>query len=103
MIARIYQPARNAMQSGQAKVDTWILEYAPQSSKKIDPLMGWIGSSDMESQIKLTFESKDEAITFAKTKGIIYSIQDPKLRKHIIRQNGYAENFATNRKGSWTH
>lgn len=103
MTARIYQPARNAMQSGQAKTKNWILEYAPEEPRAVDPLMGWTSSGDMDSQIKLTFESKDAAIAYAQSKGIAYSVQEPKPRKHNVRAGGYGENFATNRRGVWTH
>ncbi len=103
MIARIYQPARNAMQSGQAKTKNWVLETVSTDAKTIDPLMGWTGSSDTEAQVKLTFDSKEAAIEYANAKGIVYSVTDPKPRKHVVRQGGYAENFATNRRGVWTH
>jgi len=103
MIARIYQPARNAMQSGQGKTKTWVLETVASSAKTIDPLMGWTGSSDTETQVKLSFESKDAAIEYANANGIAYSVAEPKPRKHNIRQGGYGENFATDRRGTWTH
>ena len=64
MTARIYRPARNAMQSGQAK-DQWLLEYEPEAARQIEPLMGWTSSTDMRSQVKLKFDSKDEAIAYA--------------------------------------
>lgn len=103
MSAKIYQPARNAMQSGQAKTKIWVLEYAPEERRVVDPLMGWTGSGDMNSQVKLTFESKEAAIEYAQSKGIAFSIQEPQKRKPVIRNAGYAENFATNRRGAWTH
>ena len=64
MTARIYLPARNAMQAGQAK-DKWILEYEPESPRQTEPLMGWTSSSDMRSQVNLRFDSKEEAIAYA--------------------------------------
>jgi len=103
MSARIYQPARNAMQSGQGKTKSWVLEFAPAEARSVDPLMGWTGSSDMNSQVKLTFESKEEAIEYATSKGLAYSVDEPKARKHVVRQGGYGDNFATNRRETWTH
>lgn len=103
MLARIYQPARNAMQSGQGKTKTWILEYMPDAPRAVDPLMGWTSSNDMESQVKLTFSSKEDAIAYANTKGVAYRVEIPKPRKHVLRQGGYGENFSTNRKETWTH
>ncbi len=103
MGARIYQPARNAMQSGQAKTKIWVLEFAPAESRQVDPLMGWTSSGDMNSQVRLTFDSKKAAIDYAAEKGIACSVTDPQKRKPIIRAGGYGENFATNRRAIWTH
>lgn len=103
MRARIYQPARNAMQSGQAKTKEWVLDYAPASARDIDPLMGWTSSSDTQTQVRLKFDSKEAAIAYAEEKGIDYIIQEPKKRAHNLRPGGYGDNFATNRRTVWTH
>ncbi len=103
MRARIYQPARTAMQSGTAKTKSWVLEYAPQSPRAVDPLMGWTSSDDMDSQVRLRFSTKEAALDYAKAHGIDAIVQDPKMRKPNIRKGGYGENFATNRRGAWTH
>ena len=66
MLAKIYQPARNAMTSGQAKTKTWMLEFNPEEARKIDPLMGWTSSGDMNSQVRLMFESKEAAVDYAR-------------------------------------
>ena len=102
MLARIYQPARNAMQSGQSKTD-WVLEFAPEAQKQIDPLMGWTGSGDMSSQVRIKFDSKDAAIAYAEKNGLAYRIDEPKVRKHMIKPGGYGGNFAFNRRTAWTH
>ncbi|PWG18006.1 ETC complex I subunit [Salibaculum griseiflavum] len=103
MRARIYQPARNAMQSGTAKTKHWVLEYAPASQREVDPLMGWTSSSDTQSQVRLRFDTKDEAIAYAEAHGIDAIVREPKKRSANIRPMGYGENFATNRRGAWTH
>jgi ETC complex I subunit conserved region len=103
MRARIYQPARTAMQSGSAKTHQWVLEFAPAASREIDPLMGWTSSGDTESQVRLRFDSRDAAEEYARAKGIDYDLSEPKPRKPVIRPRGYGENFATDRKGAWTH
>ncbi len=103
MRARIYQPARNAMQSGQAKTKTWILEFAPASAREVDPLMGWTGSDDMNSQVRLTFSSREAAEKYATDREIEFVVSQPHKRQPVIRQGGYGENFATNRKRVWTH
>lgn len=103
MLAKIYKPSRSAMTSGTAKTKEWVLEYAPQVARKIDPLMGWIGNSDMAQQIKMAFETKEAAIAYAEANGIPFQVTEPKKRKHVVRKGGYGENFATNRRGAWTH
>lgn len=103
MLARIYQPARNAMQSGQAKAKTWVLEYSPAEGKTLDPLMGWTGSSDMDGQVRIQFDSSDAAVEFAKGKGIAYQVLTSHKRKANVRQGGYGDNFANGRKTVWTH
>ncbi|NDR56983.1 MULTISPECIES: ETC complex I subunit [Aliiruegeria] len=103
MRARIYQPAKNAMQSGTGKTKVWMLEMVPEGGRAIDPLMGWPSNSDMAAQIKLKFDSREAAVDYAKAKGIDYVLVEPKKRKPVIRKNGYGENFATNRRTVWTH
>ena len=103
MNARIYQPAKTAMQSGVAKTKDWILEYVQNSARSVDPLMGWTSSDDTQAQVKLRFSSKEAALAYAKTHGIDAVVTEPKSRKPVIRQGGYGENFATNRRGAWTH
>lgn len=103
MRARIYQPAKTAMSSGTAKTKHWVLEYAPQSAREVDPLMGWTSSGDTQAQVKLSFETKEAALAYAKDNGIDAVLREPKTRKANIRPGGYGENFATNRRGAWTH
>jgi len=103
MVARIYKPAKTAMQSGTAKTDDWVLEHGPSEARATDPLMGWTGSGDMDSQVKLRFDSADAAEAYAKKQGIAYRIEQPKARKANIRPGGYGDNFAHNRRGAWTH
>ncbi|WP_136686045.1 ETC complex I subunit [Falsirhodobacter xinxiangensis] len=103
MRARIYQPAKTAMQSGTAKTKGWTLEFAPASAREIDPLMGWTSSDDTQRQVRLRFETREAAEEYARENGIEFEVTEPKARKHVIRPRGYGENFATDRKGAWTH
>lgn len=103
MRARIYQPARNAMQSGQAKTKNWILEFAPASRREVDPLMGWTSSSDTQSQIRMSFDSREAAETYARAQGLDFVVSVPHKRKPVIRAGGYGDNFATSRRKAWTH
>ncbi|MDJ0993120.1 MAG: ETC complex I subunit [Dinoroseobacter sp.] len=103
MQARIYQPARTAMSSGTAKTKEWVLEFAPSAPRELDPLMGWTGSADTQAQVKLRFETKAEALAYAKEHDIDALVFEPKKRKANVRPGGYGDNFATNRRRAWTH
>ncbi len=103
MRARIYQPARTAMQSGTAKTHFWILEFAAASARDIDPLMGWTSSDDTQAQVRLRFESREAAESYARENAIDYTVTEPHKRKQNVRARGYGENFATDRRSPWTH
>ena len=103
MRARIYKPARTAMSSGNARTHMWVLDFLPASRREIDPLMGWTASDDMASQVRLRFETKEAALAYAQAHGIDAVVAEPKPRKQVVRAGGYGENFATNRRGAWTH
>ena len=77
--------------------------FAPSSAREVDPLMGWTSSDDMDSQVRLQFDSRQAAEDYATARGIEFDVTDPHARRPNIRAGGYGENFATNRKGVWTH
>ena len=91
------------MSSGLAKTKSWILEFTPESTSEIDPLMGWTSSGDTQSQVTLTFETKQAAVDYAEENGIDAQVTEPKTRKFNVRAGGYGENFATDRNTDWTH
>ena len=101
MRVRIYQPSRNAMQSGVARTKGWVLEFVREDHPSLDPLMGWTSSSDMNGQVRLTFDTKEEAIAYAERHGIPFRLHEPHEAPVIIK--AYADNFAPNRKQPWTH
>ena len=101
MSARIFSPAKTAMQSGKGKTGRWVLEFEPEAPRKIDPLMGYTTSSDMKSQVRLTFETKEEAVAYAEKNGLAFSLREPKAPKR--RQVSYSDNFRYDRKTPWTH
>jgi hypothetical protein len=90
-IARIFKPAKTAMQSGTAAARAWVLEYAPEEKKAPDALMGWAGSGDMQSQIRLKFKTREQAEDYAKRKGLDYTVATERVLKPKIKT--YAENF----------
>ncbi|WP_241963234.1 ETC complex I subunit [Paracoccus suum] len=102
MRARIYQPARNAMQSGSAR-NHWVLDYDPTGEREIDPLMGWTSSGDTQRQVRLRFETRAQAEAYAKSRGIDFVVLENQRRAPNIRSRGYAENFVPDRRMPWTH
>jgi hypothetical protein len=103
MRARIFMPARPASSSGYGRSDKWVLEYPREGGREIDPLMGWTSTSETQYQVQLAFDTKEEALAYASAHGVDAVVMEPKLRKPNIRPAGYGENFATNRRGTWTH
>ena len=101
MTARIFKPAKNAMQSGRAKTKEWQLDYEPEQPRSVEPLMGWTSSGDMKQQLSLRFHSKEEAIAYCEREGIPYQVIEPK--DSAYRKVAYADNFAFQRGEPWTH
>ena len=101
MSARIYRPAKTAMQSGKAKTHLWVLEFDQEQPRKIDPMMGYTSSRDMNQQVKLWFETQEQAESYAQRNGIEYRVILPKeaTRKAV----SYSDNFRFSRTQPWTH
>ena len=95
MEARIYQPPKSPVQSGQGNTKQWVLEFEPEEKKQIEPLMGWIGSGDMRGQLRLRFPTREEAVAYAERRGIPYVVSEPKHRR--IKPKSYADNFRYDR------
>jgi len=100
-VARIYKPARTAMQSGTAKTKEWVLEFEPEAAREVEPLMGWTSSGDMRQQVRLQFDNAEEAVAYCERHGIAYHVMEPKApARHTI---SYSDNFAFKRREAWTH
>lgn len=91
MQARIYQRPKNAMQSGKALVDQWILEFAPAEARKADPLMGWAGSGDTQAQVQLKFATQEAAQAYADKHGISAAVHTVPPKR--LKLQAYADNF----------
>src|SRR5437763_16266423 len=101
MTARIYKPAKTAMQSGQAKTKEWVLDFEPEEPREIEPLMGWTSSGDMRQQVRLQFDTAEEAIAYCERHGIPYQLFPA---QETPRQGlSYADNFSYKRREAWTH
>ena len=101
MFARIYRPSKTAMQSGRAKTRRWRLEFEPSRAKRPDPLMGWASSSDTSRQVKLDFDTKQEAVEYARRHGIPFQVLEARETPRKIKV--YADNFSSDRKEPWSH
>jgi hypothetical protein len=102
MKARIYRPAKTAMQSGRAATKAWVLDYEPEIPKAIEPLMGWTASADMLQQVHIEFETKEEAMAYAERNAIPYEVE-PEPAKREPPAMSYSDNFKAGRKDLWTH
>ncbi|MDX2232889.1 MAG: ETC complex I subunit [Hyphomonadaceae bacterium] len=100
MLARIYRPAKTAMQSGRAKSQVWVLEFE-RGAVAPETLMGWQSTADTASQVRLTFASREDAIAFARRNAIPHQVIEPREARRIPR--AYADNFAFGRREPWSH
>jgi hypothetical protein len=101
MTARIFRPAPNAMQSGRGNSREWVLEFEPDTPQEIEPLMGYTTSRDTRRQVRLTFDTQEEAEAFAQKNGVPYTVQQPHAT--TVKRNSYSDNFRSDRKIPWTH
>lgn len=89
--ARIYRPAKSAVQSGRGKTKEWIVEFEPRSRKEADRLIGWVGSDDTDQQLRMYFPTKEAAIAYCNRENLAFQVFEPHQR--IVRPKAYAENF----------
>lgn len=101
MLAKIYRPAKTAMQSGKANSRLWVLEFEAEAAARSDALMGWTGSPDAAGQVRLTFDNRDEAIAFALAHGLAHHVVEPAEARRIPK--AYGDNFAFRRREPWSH
>ncbi|MFV0625341.1 ETC complex I subunit [Sphingomonas sp. ac-8] len=89
--ARIYQRPKNALQSGRARTDNWVLEFEPAEAKRPDPLTGWAGSGDTRDQLRLNFPTAEAATAYADKQGLAYHVVPAPER--TLKLQAYADNF----------
>ena len=101
MPAQIYKPSKTAMQSGAANTRDWVLDFEPEVPRQVEPLMGWTSSGDMRQQLRLRFDSKEEAVIYCDRRCIPYQLtESAPLKRRIM---SYADNFSFKRRDAWTH
>ena len=98
---RIYQPCKNAMQSGRGKTRFWLVEFEPGAQARNDSLMGWVGQGDTQNQVKMRFETSEDAVAFCAKRGLSYQVIEPKARR--VHKKSYSDNFSNTREKNWTH
>jgi hypothetical protein len=101
MAARIYKPAKTAMQQGLATTRDWVLEYEPDHPRTIEPLMGWTSSAGTRRHVRLSFPTKEEAIAYAAREGLAFRLEETQPAE--MKPKSYAENFKFGRPDRWTH
>lgn len=95
MSARIYQPAKSAMSSGMANTKNWVLEFAQQGAHQKDAFTGWNSIKGTANQVRLKFETLEEAQNYAAAKGLVARVDKPHPRKR--RAKSYSDNFKFDR------
>jgi hypothetical protein len=101
MRVRIYQPAKTAMQSGRGNTRRWVMEFESAARREPEPLMGWTSQNDTRRQLRLFFDTREEAVAHAERNGYAYTVEEPRGRQ--VRPKSYADNFRYDRMGRWTH
>lgn len=101
MLAKIYRPAKTAMQSGKSLTRTWRLEFNLDLAQRPDALMGWTSSADTHGQVRLSFDSKEAAIAFARANAIPHQVIEPSEPARVVK--AYGDNFGFRRREPWSH
>ena len=92
--ARIFRPAKTAMQSG-ARTQKWVLAYEPATRRRPEALMGWTSADDTLNEVRLHFETMEEAVAFATRNGLDYTVIPP--HDSTEKPKSYADNFRYDR------
>lgn len=101
MLAKIHRPAKTAMQSGRANTKKWLLEFVLANAPKPDALMGWISGADTNGQVRMSFDTKEAAIEFARAHAIPHQVVDAPETKRVVK--AYGDNFGFRRREPWSH
>lgn len=90
-VARIIEEQRKTTQSGKALQGLWTLEFERQEPQRPDPLTGWNGSGDTRTQVRLRFETREEALAYAQRKG--FTVHLVPAAPVGLKLQAYADNF----------
>ena len=89
--ARIIEEQRRTTQSGRARDGRWTLEFERVEALRPDPLTGWAGSGDTSTQVRLSFDTKEEALAYAARKG--FDVHLVPASPGALKLQAYADNF----------
>ena len=83
------------MSSGTAKSRHWILEFAAEGARRKDAYTGWNSIDGTANQVKLKFDTLEEAQAYAAAQGLAARVDKPHPRKR--RAKSYSDNFKFDR------
>lgn len=89
--ARIVEQDRKTTQSGRAKAGKWTVEFESKRPQRHDPLTGWVGNAETTTQVRLAFETKEDAIAYCEKNGFDYHLVPAPPVK--LKLQAYADNF----------
>ena len=90
-VARIIENERKTTQSGNARAGRWTLEFERKDPLRPDPLTGWAGSRDTDTQVRLSFETREAAIAYCNKNGLQYHLVPAAPIR--LKLQAYADNF----------
>ena len=90
-VARISQLDRRTTQSGKANAGRWLLEFERSEPLRPDPLTGWNGSGDTNTQVRINFPTREDAIAYAERHGFAYHLVP--ATPVTMKIQAYADNF----------
>jgi hypothetical protein len=92
MKVKIYQPSKTVTQSGKKDKPWMLVPIIEDNHLSIDDLTGWTSSNNTLSQLKLKFQTPEEAEIYVQSQGWDYQIVQPKIS--LVIKKSYADNFS---------
>ncbi|UAT42682.1 ETC complex I subunit [Anaplasmataceae bacterium AB001_6] len=98
---KIYKDKNSVTQSGYNKSSRWIVSSADFNEREPESynVNGLFFSTDTNAQMRLYFDSKEEAIKFVKSTGKEFSVVED-LGNETLQAKNYAANFVATSKSS---
>jgi hypothetical protein len=71
--------------------DGWVVAFETNRAQRPDPLTGWTGGAETQSQVKLRFPTAEAAIGYCEREGHDFTVIPAPRRKLLLQS--YADNF----------